>query len=69
MACAFCSIQFCFLFKSPYEREEKKNLFESSKNTITIDNIIQQLITESGCQKNILVNYAGHLNIISVLIL
>jgi len=40
----------------------KKNLFDSNKYTITVDNIIQQLITEPGCQKTILVNYAGHLN-------
>jgi len=43
--------------------EERRNLFDSNTNTITIiDNIIQQLITKPGCQKTILVNYAGHLN-------
>jgi len=42
-------------------KKKKKNLFASNKNTITIDNIIQQLITEPGCQKTVLVNYADHL--------
>jgi len=44
------------------QRRRRRNLFGSNKNTITIDNIIQQLITEPSCQKTILVNYAGHLN-------
>jgi len=35
-----------------FGRRRRRNLFDSNKNTITIDNIMQQLIIEPGCQKN-----------------